>query len=269
MVRKRIVVTDLTRMRGADVCLAGVEPESPHGCVRPQLAPAPGQGTRHPDEQWLRSATGGPVRPFSIISLDAFEHFSNPPHTEDWRVSDAPALVEPVLGEAERRSLLESLQQPSIDGLFGTPIVWNQDPEGMRLTGRVEPRSGTSSLGTLRVALHNVMASAKPDGSLKYYADFSDASGTWNQAKITDLSFIFWADTLRRERESSAAQLTRSLHSVFRAPNLEVWLRIGLARSFAPRGGQKHMCYVQVTGIYTFPDYLDGAAWCDFERPRV
>jgi hypothetical protein len=162
--------------------------------------------------------------------------------------------------------LLESLQQPSIDGLFGAPILWNQDLEGMRSIGRVKPRSGTASLGTLRVALHNVIVSARPDGSLKYYADFSDAAGTWNRAKITDLSFIYWADSLRRAHTGSAVELTRSLRSIFRASNLQVWLRVGLARPFVPRGGRERMCYVQITGIYTFPDYLDGAAWSDFER---
>ncbi len=266
---KQIVVTDLTRMSGLDVCIAGVETDAPHRCIRPQLAPASGQRARHPDERWLHSATNGPVRPFSVISVDAFENFPNPPHTEDWRVRDIPARVEPVLAESERRGLLESLQQPSLDGLFGTPIVWNQDHEGMRSAGCVEPRSGTASLGTLRVALHNVTASAKFDGSLKYYADFSDASGAWNQAKITDLSFLYWVDSLRRELGHSPPILTRSLRAVFHTPNLEVWLRVGLARPFAPRGGQKRMCYVQITGIYTFPDYLDGAAWCDFERPRA
>lgn len=264
---KQIVVTDLTRMGGYDICIAGVEVEAPHRCIRPQLAQAPGSRTRHPDEEWLHSATGGPVRPFSIISLDAFENIQRPPHTEDWRVRDEPARVEPILEEAERRALLEALQQPSIDHVFGSPIVWNQDHEGMRSVGRIEPQSGTASLGTLRVALHNVTASEKPDGSLKYYADFSDAAGTWNRAKITDLSFIYWADSLRHKHGGSATNLTRSLCSIFRAPNLQVWLRVGLARPFALRDRQEPMCYVQITGIYTLPDYLDGAAWCNFERP--
>ena len=139
----------------------------------------------------------------------------------------------------------------------------------MRSAGRVEPQSGTASLGTLRVQLHDVIATAKFDGSVKYYAGFSDAAGTWNQAKITDLSFVYWAGSLSKPQDSSAADLTRSLRSIFRVPNLEVWLRIGLARPFAPRNGQKPMCYLQITGIYTFPDYLNGAAWYDFERPRV
>lgn len=266
LVRKRIVVTDLTRMAGSDVCLAGIEAESPHNCIRPQLAPAFGQRTRHPDEQWLHGATGGPVRPFSILSLDAFERFPSPPHTEDWRVSDAPARVESILEEAERRALFRSIEQPSIDEMFGAAITWNKDPEGMRFGGRVEPRSGTASLGTLRVDLHNVTVSERPDGSLKCYADFSDSSRTWNQAKITDLSFLYWTDSLRWARGGSVAELRRSLRSIFRAANLEAWLRVGLARPFAPPGGNEPMCYVQVTGIYTFPDYLSGAAWCDFKR---
>ncbi|MEZ4505640.1 MAG: hypothetical protein R2848_07180 [Thermomicrobiales bacterium] len=269
MVRKRIVVTDLTRMARPDVCLAGIEAESPHNCIRPQLMPALGERALHPDEQWLYAAKGGPVRPFSIISFDAFRRFPSPPHTEDWHVSDAPVRVESILEEAERRALLESIEQPSIDEMFGAPVKWNQDPEGMRFSGRVEPRSGTASLGTLRIDLHNVTVSANPDGSLRYYVDFSDSSSTWNQARITDLSFLYWVDGLLRSLDGSIAELRRSLQSIFRAASLESWLRVGLARPFVPRGGNEPMCYVHVTGIYTFPDYLHGAAWCDFERPTA
>jgi hypothetical protein len=51
--------------------------------------------------------------------------------------------------------------------------------------------------------------------------------------------------------------LTRYLSSSERA----VYLRIGLAR-----GWEKYpdRCYLQVTGIYSFPDYLGGKTLCDF-----
>ena len=42
----------------------------------------------------------------------------------------------------------------------------------------------------------------------------------------------------------------------------EIILRIGLARNW-----QKYpdRCYLQVTGIYSFPDYLSGRIWSDLE----
>ena len=39
----------------------------------------------------------------------------------------------------------------------------------------------------------------------------------------------------------------------------EVYLRLGLARAYP-----KNQCYLQVTGVYSFPDYLDGRNFADF-----
>lgn len=41
----------------------------------------------------------------------------------------------------------------------------------------------------------------------------------------------------------------------------QVYLRIGLAR-----GWKKYpdRCFLQITGVYTFPDYLDGKIFADF-----
>jgi hypothetical protein len=43
-----------------------------------------------------------------------------------------------------------------------------------------------------------------------------------------------------------------------------VALRIGLAR-----GWERHpdRCYLQITGVYTDPDYLSGHCYADFYRP--
>jgi hypothetical protein len=44
-----------------------------------------------------------------------------------------------------------------------------------------------------------------------------------------------------------------------------MFLRIGLARHW-----EKHpeRCHLQITGIYTFPDYLNGRTFTDFAIPR-
>jgi hypothetical protein len=40
-----------------------------------------------------------------------------------------------------------------------------------------------------------------------------------------------------------------------------LYLRIGLARGWDE---QPDRCYLQITGIYTFPDYLAGKTFDDF-----
>ena len=46
----------------------------------------------------------------------------------------------------------------------------------------------------------------------------------------------------------------------------EVFLRLGLTR---PWEEHPDRCQLQVNGVYTFPDYLDGRCFADFiEQPR-
>ena len=43
-----------------------------------------------------------------------------------------------------------------------------------------------------------------------------------------------------------------------------IYLRIGLARP-TWIGHYPETCWVQITGVYTFPDYLDGRNWSEFK----
>lgn len=264
MARKRIVVTDLTRMDGFDVCLAGIETESPHGCIRPELTSGPGRRTLHPDERWLRSGINEPVKLFSVLTFDTFDNRPDPPHTEDWGVSVKPPLVEAAIEIPERRSLLESLQRPTIDELFGSSISWFHWEDGRRSGGWIEPGAGTASLGTLRVALERLHITQESNGQIRYRAYFRDAAGTRNRLSISDLSFRLWSDSIRRSNQGSFDALNRALQEHF--AQRDVWLRIGLARPHRFEDSGRSACYLQITGVHTIPDYLDGAAWYDFRQ---
>jgi hypothetical protein len=39
---------------------------------------------------------------------------------------------------------------------------------------------------------------------------------------------------------------------------------LGLTRPFQKSDADQKWCYIQVTGIYTFPDYLEGKCFADF-----
>ena len=43
-----------------------------------------------------------------------------------------------------------------------------------------------------------------------------------------------------------------------------IYLRLGLTRP-AEIGGREETCWAQVTGVYTFPDYLGGRKFTDFD----
>jgi hypothetical protein len=251
-------------MDGFDVCLAGIETDVPYRCIRPELTPGPGQRTLHPDERWLLSGVSEPVRLFSVVSFDAFGNQPNPPHTEDWGVSGRAPHVEQPIDISERLALLESLQQPATDDLFGSPVTWYHWGEGRRSGGWIAPGTGNASLGTLRVELERVQISRESNRQIKYRAYFRDEAGAQTRLSVSDLSFRLWADSIRRTKGGSIEELNRYLHEHF--AQRDVWLRIGLARPDRFKDSDKSVCYLQLTGIHTIPDYLEGAAWYDFRQ---
>jgi hypothetical protein len=79
----------------------------------------------------------------------------------------------------------------------------------------------------------------------------------------TDLTWNAYCESLRGphcEPPAIAARLTQILKT------RPVYLRIGLSRKWVKNPGR---CYLQLNGIYTFPDYLDGHTFADLRPPRA
>ena len=129
----------------------------------------------------------------------------------------------------------------------------------------MEPGSGAASLGTLRVELLGIRVTRESNGELRYRVLFRNEVGAYNRLSVSDLTFRLWADHVRRSHEGSIEHVNQVLRELFR-PSINVWLRIGLARPKQFESHAKPVCYLQVTGIHTLPDYLDGAAWYDFRQ---
>ena len=90
--------------------------------------------------------------------------------------------------------------------------------------------------------------------------DFTDASGdTHHGFPVNDLALRGMYFLLAAQHQAPASALLKSLQEASRT-----YLRIGLARP-ATVGGYPEACWVQVTGVYTFPDYLGGRIWADFQ----
>ena len=79
---------------------------------------------------------------------------------------------------------------------------------------------------------------------------------------MTDLAFRHYLTHLvtveGRSPEECAAELTATLQTT------RVYVRIGLARRWE-RFPER--CYLQITGVYSFPDYLGGRCFADFATP--
>ncbi len=247
--RRRIVITDLTRMHGDRVCLAGypVEGDDAQACVRPTLRY--GQIV----EPWLLSGREAVVRPFAVVELDLLEHRPHPPHAEDWVVDGRYRVRRGMLAPEERVEFLAALDDGSVGGIFGTPV---HEERGWF----VRAGEGERSLGTVRPeGVVNVTFAFRPErGRWEYRLAFGDADGRVYNLAVTDLAFRYFLDHLCDEQRLTPGQAGRRLLTALQGAE-RLYLRVGLARG----GHHPDRCYLQINGVYSFPDYLDGRCFAD------
>ena len=99
--KKDIVITDLTRMGGERVCIAGYTRDG--RCIRPELA----RGFFA--EWWLDRRGSGVVRPFAILEFDLLRPQRMAPHTEDWIVASGPPVFRGSVLDVERMTCLQGI----------------------------------------------------------------------------------------------------------------------------------------------------------------
>jgi hypothetical protein len=233
---EELMITDLTRMYGGHVCVAGYA----HNwqCVRlasPRL------------HELDVVADGKPIAfPAAVVECDLHENLPDPPHTEDFSFDPYSLRLVRRLDGPAWQAALDRLLFDSVSGIFEQPII---DDQGRYVADGVGPRS----IGTIRPrGISKATYSAGVDGTWSYRLGFYDHAGKFYQLKITDLTWNAYCDSLRapeREPKDIAFSLTQMLKS------RRVYLRIGLSRKWAKFPGR---CYLQINGIYTFPDYLQG-----------
>ncbi|HLF89799.1 MAG TPA: hypothetical protein VI451_12685 [Anaerolineales bacterium] len=240
-----IVITDLTRMHRGMVCIAGYDKDL--RCIRPVLPP-PGI-----PEHSLFGSDGKPIIfPFAVIQLDLLEACPGPPHTEDFYFfSPSPRFIRPA---KDPKNLLERTLSPDVCGIFEQPI--HTDFGFYVMDGQ-----GPRSLGTIRPdAITKVGYEPDPNGGTwDYRLTFTDARMDTYRLKITDLTWQYFCHNQRSEQRPPAQIALELTHTL---QTRDVYLRIGLAR-----GWKEHpeRCFLQITGIYTFPDYLNGKTFADLK----
>jgi hypothetical protein len=246
-VRATLTITDLTRMQGDRVCVAGYLPDNT--CVRPVFAKG---GLT---EDWLHMRGQVAIRPFAIIEFDIQGKPSMPlpPHTEDRIIDTTHRVRRGVLTLEERAAWCAKAEDRDVAAIFGAHI--HDDDGHFVLAG-----DGARSLGTVRVKrLEEVQFSPGTDGRWQYRLGFIDQSGQYYRLPVTDLAFRTYLAYLRDQRAVPPMSVAHRLTTILQKN--PVFLRIGLAR-----GWERHpdRCYVQITGVYSFPDYLSGRCFADF-----
>jgi hypothetical protein len=234
--KKKLVKTDLTRMYQGRVCIAGYDQE--HKCIRPTLPP-PGIS-----ESSLIKAGQPVIFPFALVEFDLLKPDPKPPHIKDFRYNpDPPRFIRIV---QDRKTVLHWSLFESVSAIFEQPV---HDDFGFY----VMDCQGTRSMGTVhQQKIGKVAYEQGKEGPWDYRLMFYDHENKFYRLKITDLTWQYYCDSLRGENRAPdqiADELTAKLKAT------DVYLRIGLAR-----GWEKfpERCYLQITGIYTLPDYLEG-----------
>jgi len=243
-VRAPVTITDLTRMQGDHICVAGYLRDGT--CIRPLFQWKP------LTESWVWLKESVVIRPFAEVELDLQQHTPHPPHSEDWWVSPTYYRLLRFLKTDKQLALLQRIEDSDVSSIFGAPI---QQENGWF----VQAGQGSRSLGTVKVEVERVGFAARPDGHWDYRIAFTATSGAHYRLAVTALAFRCYLDHVRSQQvtpQHAAESLAASLREA------EAYLRIGLARWW-----EKHpdRCYLQITGVYSFPDYLGGKCFADFK----
>jgi hypothetical protein len=248
---QEILITDLTRMSGQKVCFAGITHSGQ--VIRPILP--------HADviEDDLFQNGVPVIRPRAVIKLNVEpKPWLKNPHTEDhvWLQMEQTQFLR-VVDDQTWRTSLEATCSESVEAIFAAPL------ESKRM---IRPGTGERSLGTVqigRIIKFEYMPDEHDPQRYKSRMTFTDTAGTFLPCiSISDLAFRTFADHLRIHKSLDAESVQKRLHQILRSRH--VILRIGLTRPFQRDRKSDRMCFLQINGIYTFPDYLNGGNWADY-----
>ena len=241
--RRLLAITDVTHMWSDMVCIAGLTEELQ--CIRPVVD----GGVRI----WTLYKSREPVVfPSAKVWMDLSPARIVPPHIEDQTFDPSSLEFKDKFEPHHWEKLLSLSSLPSVQDIFHGNLVNRQ----------VSPGSKTRSLGTIR----NVkIADIHPDSRYErvtWRLDFEDESGaSHSRFPVNDLAFRGLARHLQDGGAPPEVVAERLFELIKRSER--VYLRIGLARPTVV-GNYDEACWAQVTGVYTFPDYLEGRTWADF-----
>lgn len=241
-----IAITDLTRMYQGRVCLAGYDQD--RRCIRPVLPP-PGI-----PESALMDQGRPVIFPFALVAFDLLQPDPQPPHTEDYFF--AAGSQNYIRTVKNREELLKWSLFESVEAIFEQPVhtgpgFYVMDCQGPRSVGTIQPHD-----------ILKAIYEPGPEGVWDYRLLFKDGQDETYRLKITDLTWHYYCDSLKGEH-CDATKIAARLDGILKSSR--VYLRIGLARGWKKFPDR---CFLQINGIYTFPDYLKGQTFADFRTVR-
>lgn len=247
---REILITDLTAMSGDSVCIAGIDRN--WNTIRPVFE------WSVPTRSHLYRGRRAFIFPRAVVAMQLTPH-ANPeaPHVEDhiWTQPESARHVK-LLDQNRWQRTLNELTKPKRTPrpLFGATL----QPLGQDQNRVVLPGKATYSLATVRCRRNIVLRLRERDsGGYRFALSFFDDKGeVYQNIPVTDLGLRAWATAQLRlggTKQSVSDLLGRQLNAAE-----QIYLRLGLGREYDGR------LWLQVNGIYSFPDWLGGRCFADF-----
>jgi hypothetical protein len=238
--KKTLVVTDVTQMPQADyVCVVGVDEKG--RSIRPICE----GGFK---KRYLTQDNRVIIMPTAKVEFDLYTTEINPPHVEDMAFSPNSIVNKGFCSHSEWEKVLQQTSFQTVEENF----------EGyLKNKGWVMPGSNTKSIGTLSSA--RIIDIDLTFESIKPRITFVDISNQEYNRPSSDLTLWNYCYFKVKKQENSRSVTEQELIKLIKSHN-KLYLRLGLARPWK----QDNKCWLQVTGVYTFPDYLQGKTFADF-----
>jgi len=195
------------------------------------------------------------IRPRAKIKFDFHRVPIEPPHIEDLGFDPNSIGYKGLCTDAEWEQVLQNSSFSTVDSIY----------DGLLQEHRwVEPGASTRSIGTLSQVRITAVKLPEWSEKLKYKLSFRDNTGfPYDNIPISDLAFREFSYTEVKKRNRSPATVSEQITSIIKSAD-RLYLRLGLARPWIKPDTGRPGCWMQVTGIYTFPDYLGGKSFADF-----
>lgn len=223
----KIIVTDLTRFKNQDVCIAGICPDT-GACIRP---------LPYLSRAKCRELN---ILPGAILTGQFTPRQCSPPHVEDHSYKDL-AFWGSCSSATFRNILAESAAESVEDG-FSVRI-----PRGQKYIPTETPPN--TSIITLRIDTRGLQILRDRYNKVKVHLR-ENSGGEFQYVPVTDL--VLCEYVLSHVADDAALDRLND----FLCSQREVFIRVGLGREYrAPDG--KTGFWIQVNGIYTFPDCFE------------
>ncbi len=230
---RKIIITDLTRFSNKDIlCTAGIDVDT-YECIRPM----PYLHTNRCRELNML--------PGAILTGDFSSHNNTEaPHTEDMDYQNL--TFHGHCSSSEFRNILSKSAYQSIEEGFGVSLE-NRQKHIPRET------TPTRSLITISVSPQSVKIIQDQYNPSKIKAHVTDKTGKeYSFLSITDFGLHEHAEKYYQE-SGNYSNINNLIHA-----QEEVFLRIGISRFYEAQNGKAGF-WIQMNGIYSFPEYFEAA----------